>query len=706
MKKVFFLLPFAFIFLSCSKKTEVSYVERKGVLEDSAIDESSSSSRTVSLAFAEEDFRLGVQSFNRGQFNESIRVFEKALSRLPNENLILDWLGKSYYRSGEEGAALQQWNYALSQGYGGILLQNRVEVVKDRRITEKQYGFKQNYTKIGSFSFMNKGKLNFSQPVTSLSLSDGSILVLAYGSNEIVHFDVNGDVIERIRGPVNGFDRPLDIIRLSSNNLLVSEMAGDRLALLSSEGKFIKYIGSKGIGLGQMVGPQYLAEDAYGNIYVSDGGNNRIDVFDSEGKALFYFGQKTSNFEGFGLPTGIAVYNDVVYVADRIKGAVYMFDRFGNYTGLLVKESGLRKPEAMKLWGEDCFILTDEKLSEEGLSESVVKVVDIATGSIHQIASSGHAPSKFTSAASDANGNLIVTDFLENEVSILTGIEELAGGLFVQIERVVSDAFPKVILEVRIENRKRQQIVGLNKANFIITENHQAVKDLNFIGAANYNDFADITFVIDRNLRMKAYEEQLNHSIREIALAMGGKANITVISASKEPVLESSGRSDKYISFSCKDLKASYTDSSSLDLALRLAANDLINRERKRGIIFITDGKTDYSSFNRYGLSDLSSYLNNNAISMSTVNLKDGSLDEAISYLTENTAGKSYYVYRPKGIACIVEDIVKLPSGLYQFEYTSSLLTDLGRRYLPLEVEVYLHNRSGRDETGYFAPLE
>ncbi|MCR5218763.1 VWA domain-containing protein [Treponema sp.] len=704
MKKILFLSLSAFVLLSCSKKTEVSYVERKSVLEDTMKDDTSS--RSVSAAFAEEEFRLGVQSFNRGQFNESIRVFEQALSHLPGENMVLDWLGKAYYRSGEEGSALQQWNFAASQGYGGILLQNRIEIVKDRRITEKQYGFKQNYTKIGTFSHENKGKLVFSQPVSALPLSDGSLLVAAYGSNEILHFNVNGDVLDRNRGPLNGFDRPLDIIRLSSGNLLVSEMAGDRLSLLSSEGDFIRYIGSRGTGLGQMVGPQYLAEDSHGNIYVTDGGNNRVDVFDSEGKGLFSFGDKNSVFEGFGLPTGIAVVNDSVYVADRIRGGIYIFDRFGNYTGVLVRDGSLRCPESMRLWGKDAFVLTDVNVNDEGLSESLVKVVDISSGALHQIASSGHTLSKYTSAISDANGNLVVTDFAANEVDVLTGVDELAGGLFVQIERVISDNFPKVILEVRVENRKRQQIVGLNKANFIITEQHHAVNDVNFIGAANYNDFADIVFVIDRSLQMKNYEEQLNQAVREISRSMGAKGNITIISAGKNPVLESSGHSENYASFSYKDLKASYTDSMALDLALRLGANDLVNREKKRGIIFITTGKTNHYSFTKYSLSDLSTYLNNNAISMSTISLTDGSLDEAVSYLTENTSGDSYYVYRPEGISSVIDDIIALPSGLYQFEYTSSMLTDYGRRYLPVEVETYLHNRSGRDETGYFAPLE
>ena len=95
--------------------------------------------RSANSGFAEEEFRLGVQSYYRGAYNEAIQEFEKALSYLPGENLILDWLGKAYYKAGVEGSALQQWQFASDDGYGGLLLQNRIEIVGDRRITQTEF---------------------------------------------------------------------------------------------------------------------------------------------------------------------------------------------------------------------------------------------------------------------------------------------------------------------------------------------------------------------------------------------------------------------------------------------------------------------------------------------------------------------------------------------------------------------------------------
>ena len=284
-------------------------------------------------------------------------------------------------------------------------------------------------------------------------------------------------------------------------------------------------------------------------------------------------------------------------------------------------------------------------------------------------------------------------------------MNELVGGLFVQLERVISDSFPEVTLEVRVENRKRRQIVGLKEANFLITEKNRPVMNMKLEGSASNNDFADIVILIDRSLLMKKYEEELYHAVREIASSMSGKENVTVISAGEIPVTEWNG-SAKNFDFNPKTLKAAYSSQASLELALRLSANSLINRGRKHGIIFLTDGSISPDSFVRYSLSDLSSYLNNNGISFSTVLLRNAAPDDEIAYISESTEGKTYYIYNPSGLKNVMSDIVSLNAGLYQIKYTSSLTTDYGRDYLPVEVEAYLLNRSGRDESGYFAPLK
>ena len=112
MKKIIFVF-IAFIFSAFAQTN----------LQDTA---STGNLRSANSGFAEEEFRRGVQSYYRGSFNESILEFEKALSYLPGEPLVLDWLGKAYYRAGIEGAALQQWNYAKEAGMEDFLF--RIEL--------------------------------------------------------------------------------------------------------------------------------------------------------------------------------------------------------------------------------------------------------------------------------------------------------------------------------------------------------------------------------------------------------------------------------------------------------------------------------------------------------------------------------------------------------------------------------------------------
>ena len=153
-------------------------------------------------------------------------------------------------------------------------------------------------------------------------------------------------------------------------------------------------------------------------------------------------------------------------------------------------------------------------------------------------------------------------------------------------------------------------------------------------------------------------------------------------------------------------MKSSYSKDCQLDLAFRLAANELVTGEKKRAVIYLTSGTVTPSAFAKYGLSNLTAYLNNNSIALSVVQLDSKNVSEEVQYLCNYTAGSLYYVYRPEGLSSIVRDIIKLPSGIYQLSYKSALPTNMGRAYMPVEAEIYLMNRRGTDETRYFAPLQ
>ena len=652
--------------------------------------------RTAEEGFAAQEFRRGVQSYYRGTFNDAVMQFEKALGYMPNDSLILEWLGKSYYHSGMEGTAVKSWSKAVQNGYGGLLLKNKIEIVQDRRIGAFRSDFNARYTEAGAFSGSYGEGMVFSGPVSVLPENDGTVWVLAYGSNELVKLNINGTVVSRVTGPMNGFDRPMDLIRLEDGTMLVTESAGNRLCVLDKKGKFIKYIGKKGRAVGNLVGPQYAAQDSRQNIYVSDYGNRRIAVFDRDGKGLFCFGAARDDFAGLKGPTGIAVAGENVYVADNIFGGIYEFDLAGNFQRVLVPEKTFQHPESIRVWNEYLVVCDSNRVFS----------VDSGSGSVFENISAGNAPARLTCAVPDVNGNVVVSDVISNEVYVMSKMQELVGGLFVQIEKVNASKFPEVFVDVRVENRYRSAVVGLGENNFYITEQKRPVNKLKYLGSSSYSQFSDITLLIDRSRRSSEFGEQINAAVREIAASMKNRGTLKIVSASKIPALEYSGKPSGALKFDVAALKNPVSDEIPLDLALRLAANDLVNAEHKRAVVIISAGKVSLNAFEKYSLSETAAFLNNNHISVASVLLTQNACDEELDYIVSNTPGKEYYIFRPEGLSGIVGDLVDIPSGLYTFSYTSVLSTNFGEKYLPVEVEAYLLNRSGRDECGYFAPLQ
>ena len=652
--------------------------------------------RSGNEGFASEEFRRGVQAYYKGAFNEAIVQFEKALAYLPDDNLILDWLGKAYYKAGLEGSALSYWNNASENGYGGLLLENKIEIVRERRVTGDSTDKLMRFSEAGAFPGEFQGNLIYSGPVAVQPNYDGTMWVAAYNTNELILLNQNGKVVNRVEGPINGFDRPSDILRLHDGKLLVSEHAGDHLALLDSKGHFEKYIGSKGRGTGQLVGPLYLAQDYLERIYVTDYGNRRIDVFDKDGEAVYFFGGKKGDFDGLKGPTGIALVDERVFVADDQLGSIYEFDRAGNFIRELVEPGTFKKPESIKYWNGSLVVCDSNR----------VVSVDADSGALFEYVRTGNAPARVTAAEPDVNGNLIVTDFTANEVYVMSKVQELVGGLFVQIEQIDASKFPNVTVELRVENRHRQPVVGLQEENFYLTENMRPVSKLKMLGAASNNTDADITVIIDRSVNSSLYGREIESSVKEIAASMKGMGTLRIVAAGAIPAVEYIGKPDALGDFSLAALKTKESSTAACDLALRLASNDLINAAKKRGIILITEASDNKLTFDKYNLAELSSYMNNNSISFSVIQLDQSALGDELAYVADSTSGEVYYIYRPQGLGDVVKDIIELPQGIYQLSFTSAMSTNFGANYLPLEAEVYLLNRSGRDETGYFAPMQ
>jgi len=643
------------------------------------------------------EFRVGIHAFNRYAFNEAILSFERALAFRPGEAIIMDWLGKAYYRSGFENTALRQWR-AAADAYGintgpGMVVGNRIETVTNRRTLLPTADDDVRYIESGRYPGRFENNIFYRQPTAVLPHHDGTVWVVAYGSNEIVRIDVNGLIRERKRGPLNGFDRPYDMVKGAGGRMYLTEYRGGRVSILSPQGDWQGYIGSKGIGQGMFVGPQNIAADEDGYLYIVDFGNQRISKFDPDGVFVLSFGRKNAYFPGLLSPTGIAARNGKIYIADSIAKKIYMFDPNGNYLGLLVE--GLTGPESLRF-------LSDGKLLAADTNR--VLLIDPDSAIIRELGLAGNPRTRIVCADMDSNGNILAANFALGEVAVLSRFDDLASGLFVQIERIYAEQFPRVTAEIRVEDRLRRPIVGLEARNFFLSEGGHAVSNQTFLQPAYRVERADISLLVERSPQTVNLRDDLAVAVRDINAALGTQGQIvSFVSAREQPVRE---RHENALDAAARGRAADFSPRWRFDLGLRLAATDLLPAEKKRSVIYIGSGMPGALAFEQYSLSEMAMYLANNAIIFNAVIIGNNPPSEEILYLCRETGGKALPLYRPRGVSELVTNLSNTPSGLYSISFTSLLPTDFGRSWLPIEAEVYLMERSGRDTSGYFPPLE
>ncbi|MDR0637780.1 MAG: NHL repeat-containing protein [Spirochaetaceae bacterium] len=655
---------------------------------------------------AGEEFRTGIQAYNRYAYNEAIRAFESALSYRPGEALILDWLGRAYYKSGLEEIALRQWERAAERYGTGrdetLLALARIEAVAARRSQLVSMAEASRFVEGGVFPGAENDVTRFRQPTAILPCADGTAWVVAYTSNEIVRIDPNGVIRERLRGPLGGFDRPYDMVRGLDGRLYVSEFRGGRLSILDEAGLWQAHVGSKGLKSGDLIGPSSLTVDDAGYVYVVEYGNRRISKFSPDGDFIHNFGQKDGLFPGFLSPTGIAYLRGRIFAVDGAKKAIYAFDTDGIYQGVFIDE-GLDAPESLRLWDDHTFLLTDTRR---------LLLIDADSAIIREAGLAGNRNTRIIDANFDQNGSILAANFDANEVAVMQSIDELASGLFVQIDRIVTENFPEITLDVSVSDRKGRPIVGLGDRNFLLSEGQgetlAQVAEQTLLGSLDRDPRVDIVIVVERSGETATLREDLAAAVRDIYNAVQG-TDITIagiVSAGENPERERfDPATPSSLTVAARGAQASYSPRWRFDSAIRLAAADLFPLAKKRAVVFITSGNLGALSFEQYSITETAAYLKNANIGFYPVLVGQNPVSDDIEYLAGTSGGQITRLYAPEGVGTTVKSIAGRNSGSYLLRYRSSLPSDFGRAFLPIEAEVYLLERSGRDRAGYFAPL-
>ena len=110
-----------------------------------------------------------------------------------------------------------------------------------------------------------------------------------------------------------------------THQIYVADCENQQVQVLNSDFSYSQTLSGRPLD-----GPCGLAFDAKGTLYVADICSNRVVVIPAHGKWTSFggFGEEEGMFNS---PTGIAVDQGIVYVADPLNRRVSMFDEYGNF---------------------------------------------------------------------------------------------------------------------------------------------------------------------------------------------------------------------------------------------------------------------------------------------------------------------------------------------------------------------------------------
>lgn len=648
---------------------------------------------------ADDNFQWGVRAFHNGFYNQAIFYFEKALGFKPLNILERLWLGRALYKSGFEEAALNEWNSLLSRGKGTMLLENTVRIITMRRGFGPEITEPDRLVISSVIDASKKTYRKFKRPSSVRARKDGSLYIVAFGTNEILEVDVNGTIINVLKGGLEGFDHPFDVLE-TEQFLFVSEYEGNRISKCTLNGEKTGFIGKRGIKDGELLGPQFLAMDSKGYLYVTDYGNKRVNKYDQDGTFILSFGGRKNGRSLFDGPTGIDISRDNVFVSDVRKKRIFVFDQSGN----LLKEyddNFLKGPEGLYFADPDTLLIAD---TAPFAQDTRIVRLDVKNEEWKIHTTLGKDAKHLIQAAIDPNGDLFTVDYNLNKVFGLSPISALSSGFFVQIERIDANSFPEVIVDVTVQDRFGRPVSGLNKNNFILTESFISVGEVSMNKPVQESENFEIVLLIEKSRKISRIKDEIEAAVEGLFTSIGSSKKIMIVSAGKDPVFEADVDASTLTKRDVVHL-GDFSEEWRFSAGLRMAATKLLPFRAKRAVVFLSEGSLPGEPFSDYSLLELTYYLRNNHIRFYTVHLGKDSIHEDISFLCEETGGKVYSFHAPGGITSIIGDIIAQEDPRYVLTYQSRADTRFGRRFLPCEVEVNMRKRSGRDENGYFGPI-
>jgi DNA-binding beta-propeller fold protein YncE len=185
--------------------------------------------------------------------------------------------------------------------------------------------FDQEGTLLGEFSPPDTTTAN-RKPLYVALAPDGRVFVSDLLRQKVDIYDSEGTYLDFLRPDgQEDFDwSPAAMTFDEDGNLYVTDIGQHRILIIGTDENVIRVFGSEGIEMGRFAYPNGIAlrDDL---IYVADSNNARIQVLDQEGEIVSVIVVGKNDLP-LGMPRGIGLTDDALYVVDAFEHAVQAFD--------------------------------------------------------------------------------------------------------------------------------------------------------------------------------------------------------------------------------------------------------------------------------------------------------------------------------------------------------------------------------------------
>jgi len=218
------------------------------------------------------------------------------------------------------------------------------------------------------------------------------------------------------------FKKPMGISFDKSGNMFVADTENNRVQVLKKTGTYSHVVGAgkQGSGKGELNNPTDTAVDSQGFLYVVDSGNSRLSVFTTQGKFVRTIGSEGKGEGQFMNPRKICITKDnYLIVSDSDNNRVQIFDSRGNFLRVVggadnAPEGQLHQPVGVTCDSHGLIYVTQMK-------PAAIKVYAFDGGYIGKFGNEGKGKGELLGPSDvtvDSQGGIIVSEWGNCRISI------------------------------------------------------------------------------------------------------------------------------------------------------------------------------------------------------------------------------------------------------------------------------------------------